>query len=225
MLHFSYQWLVLSYKLNRAQYPYEGHRVVVICIFNFRNKTGNLSCLESFFRDRNDLDKCHHTIKIGFQMVTVLHPSTPQYLLLSVQIQVLTHEETKGKILLLSPLLWYSVAMVIEKKHKNYMLTVPDTSEENPCTIMCTHSRCAIHMVRVRLYFVSALGMPRTKQCLAHSLPHLPAEWLAQIYFFYSGHGEMSRRLILDKVGKAMSLLFLQQSEGQRQSHGLQDIK
>lgn len=96
-------------------------------------------------------------------MATVLHPSTPQYLLLSVQIQVLPYAVTKGKILLFSPLPWHSVAMVMKKKHKNYMLTVPDTSEENPCTIMCTHSSCAIHMVRVRLYFISALGMPRTK--------------------------------------------------------------
>lgn len=49
-------------------------------------------------------------------MVTVLHPSTPQYLLLSVQIQVLPNAVTKGKILLLSPLLWQSVAMVMKKK-------------------------------------------------------------------------------------------------------------
>lgn len=60
----------------------------------------------------------------------------------------------------------------------------------------------------------SALGIPRTRQYLALSLPRFPAEWLAQIYFFYPGHTVMFRMLILDKVGKAMSLLFLQQPEG-----------
>lgn len=82
---------------------------MVIYIFNFKTKIGNLSCLEYFFRDKNDLEKCHHTVKIEFQMVTGLHARTPKYLLLSVQIQVLPYAVTKGKILSWSPLLWHSV--------------------------------------------------------------------------------------------------------------------
>lgn len=51
-------------------------------------------------------------------MVTVLQPSTPQYVPLSVQIHLLPYEVIEGKILLLSPLLGYSVAMVMKKSTK-----------------------------------------------------------------------------------------------------------
>lgn len=225
MLNLSYQWFVLSYKQNRSQDLQEwsdqsqGH-----IHLHFQNQDWKPVLLGILFQGQKIIQKnVTVQLKYGLQLVFISAPHSS--LLLSVQIQVLPYAVTKGEILFLSPLLWHSVAMVMKKKHKNYMLTVPDTAKENPCTIMCTYSSCAIHMVRVRLYFISALGVPRTKQCLAHSLSHLPAEWLAQTYFFYSGHREMSRRLILDKVGRAMSLMFLQQLEGQRQSHGLQDVE
>lgn len=47
--------------------------------------------------------------------------------------------------------------MVMKKSTKN-VLTVPDASQENPHTIMCTHLNGAIDMVRARLYLVLHLA-------------------------------------------------------------------
>lgn len=91
------------------------------------------------------------------------------------------------------------------------MLTVPDAPQENsPYNNVHSFEWCySYDKGEILLINSSVLGIRRTRQHLALSLPCFPAEWLAQGDFFYSGHRGMSSRLILDMVGKALSLLLL----------------
>lgn len=91
------------------------------------------------------------------------------------------------------------------------MLTVPDAPQENPSYNNVHSFEWCYSYDRGEILLInsSALGIRRTRQHLALSLPCFPAECLAQGDFFYSGHRGMSSRLILDMVGKALSLLLL----------------